>query len=127
MGRRPAGARYPHATTAAAEPDHRYCPVLETIRQDVRGGRRQWGELVELGDVADLAAARDAERGLYRARYHTGRACGDEPLSIRVSKRALDDGRWSLAVQVWTREAGRAHVAATVEAGTPLAYNVLRR
>ncbi len=123
-GRRPAGARYPHA---AIEPDHRFCPVLETIRQDIRGGRRRWGELVELGDVDDLAAAREAERGLYRARLHTGRRCGDEPLSVRVTKTARPDGRWSLAVQVWTREAAQRHIAARVEAGDPLAYNVMRK
>lgn len=126
-GRRPAGARYPHATTAAREADHTFCAVLEHARQDIRAGRRQWGDVIELGDVPDAAAARDAERGLYRARYHTGRSCGDEPLSIRVTKTAKPDGAWAMAIQVWTRAAGQQHVADTVKSGRPLSYNVLRR
>jgi hypothetical protein len=126
-GQRPAGARYPHATTAAKQADHRFCAVLEHLRQDIRAGNRQWGELVELGQAADFEQARDAERGLYRARSHTGRTCGDEPLSIRVHKQPAADGSWSLWVQVWTRAAGQAHVASTVGAGQKLAYNVQRR
>lgn len=124
MGRRPAGAKFPHAASKA---DHRFCGVLEHIRQDIRGGRRQWGELVELGQVPDYETARDAERGLYRARSHTGRTCGDEPLSIRVHKQPAADGSWSLSVQVWTRAAAQQHIADRVGTGQKLSYNPLRR
>lgn len=126
-GRRPAGADYPHATTDAREPDHRYCPVLEHIRQRVIAGKEPWGKLQVMPPVPDRETATDAEKGLYRARNHTGRTCGPDQLSVKVFKAENTDGTWAISFQVWDRATAKAHIAARVQAGEQLPYNVLRR
>jgi hypothetical protein len=126
-GRRPAGARYPHVTTDAREADHRYCPVLEHVRQRVADGKEPWGFLHVMPPVPDRDTAVDAEKGLYRARGHTGRSCGPDQLSVKVSKAQNTDGTWTISFQVWDRATAKKHIAARVDRGEPLPYNVLRR
>lgn len=142
MGKRPAGARYPHATTRQPGPaggtittpkeaDHRFCPVLAAVAAEVDAGREPWGTPHVLPSVATEAEARDAEAGLYRARNHTGRKrgpCHDKALSVRATC-APDGGRgrWIVTLQVWDRATARAEIVRRVRDGEQLAYNVRRK
>ncbi|SRR6266702_2420949 len=129
MRRRPAGARYPHATTDGRDADHRFCPVLDAIRARVEAGKETWGVPHPMPPVPDEAAARDAAAGLYRARNHTGLkrgACGTRPLSVRATYAASSDGSWTVTVQVWDRATAKREIARRVRDGETLAYNVLR-
>lgn len=126
-GRRPAGDRYPHVTTDAKEADHRYCPVLERVAHAVAAGEQQWGFLHVMPDQLDAADAVDAEKGLYRARHHSGRTCGTQQLSVRVTRTQREDGTWQVAFQVWPRTAAKQNIAGRVARGESLPYNVLRR
>lgn len=126
-GKRPAGASYPHATTDAREADHRFCPLLARIAGRVAAGKEDWGTLHVHGRPLPEADAVDAEKGLYRARNHSGRTCGEQALSVKVTRTANADGTQQIAYQVWPRSAGKKHVIARVRRGETLPYNVLRR
>lgn len=126
--RRP-GARYPYATTDAREPDHSYCPVLETVRRRVEAGAESWWQLHRMPPVADEQTARDAKAGLYRARNHTSKrrgSCGPVPLSIQADYEPLEDGTFSVWFRVTTRALAKAEIARRVNRGQSLAYNVMR-
>src|SRR6266700_6055308 len=128
MGQRPAGARYPHATTDVRDADHRFCPVLDAVRRRVEAGKETWGVPHPMPPVPDEAAARDAVAGLYRARNHTGLKrgpCGPRPLSVRATCAPGSDG-WIVTVQVWDRATAKREIARRVHDGETLAYNVLR-
>ena len=127
---RPAGRRFPHATSSAREADHSFCPVLETVRQRVERGLEQWGTLHNMPAVAREAEARDAKNGLYRAARHTGRArgrCGEgEPLSVQAGYDRTAGG-FAIWFRVFTRAQARAEIVRRVNSGESLAYNVMRR
>lgn len=142
MGKRPAGARYPHAVTREAGPggglittpkpaDHRFCPVLAAVAAEVGAGREPWGTPHVLPPVATEAEARDAVAGLYRARNHTGRkraACSPAALSVKATcAPGGGRGKWVVTLQVWDRATARAEIVRRVRDGEQLAYNVRRR
>lgn len=127
MGRRPAGHRYPHATTAAKDADHSRCPVLAAVAQLVAEGREPWGTVHE-HTVATEAEAIEWKNALYKARNHTGRkrgACYPRALSVRATI-APAGKKWRVTLQVWDRQAGKAEIVRRVQAGEKLAYNVRR-
>lgn len=129
-GRRPAGARYPHATTDAKEADHRFCPVLEAVRSRIDSGREQWGQLHEMPPVADEASAIDAKKGLYRARNHTGKkrgACSPVAVSVQADYNKLSDGTYQVWFRVFRRQDAKREIAQRVNRGEELAYNVHRK
>jgi hypothetical protein len=131
VGKRPAGGRYPHVTTDAREADHTWCPVLTAVLERVGAGREPWGKMqgpypVPGGELA----AREAKRGLYRARNHTGKkrdACNAKAVSIKAECGTDADGNWQVWFQVWDRAAAKKEIARRVGAGESLAYNVMRR
>lgn len=141
MGKRPAGARYPHATTRQAGPaggtittpkeaDHRFCPVLAAVAGEVAAGREPWGTPHVLPPVATEDEAADAVAGLYRARNHTGRkrgACHDQALSVRATWAHAGRGKYVVTLQVWDRATARAEIVRRVRDGEQLAYNVRRK
>lgn len=142
MGKRPAGARYPHATsrqpgpgggliTTPKDADHRFCPVLAAVAAEVGAGREPWGTPHVLPPVGSEADARDAVAGLYRARNHTSRkrgACVGQALSVRAScAPGGGRGKWLVTLQVWDRAAARAEIVRRVRDGEQLAYNVRRK
>lgn len=126
-GKRPAGARYPHATTDARDADHRFCAVLARVAERVAAGKEPWGTLHVIGRPLSEAGALDAQRGLYRARNHSGRTCGADPLSVKVTRTAGSNGTWTISFQVWSRRAAKKHIVERVRRGETLPYNVLRR
>ncbi len=130
MGIRPASHRYPHVTTDSREADHRFCPVLEVVRQLVERGAEPWGVEHPMPDKLTLAEAIDAKQGLYRARNHTSLkrgACGSMPLSVRANYRANGDGTYSIVFQVWSRAQAKKEITRRVTAGETLAYNPMRK
>src|SRR6185437_16703164 len=130
MTGRPAGVRYPHATTEAREADHRFCAVLEAVRQAVASGRDQWGTRYPMPDRLTAAEAKEAVKGLYRARNHTSLkrgACGTEPLSVQAGHEANGDGTYSVWLRVWSRALARAEIVRRVQAGEQLPYNPMRK
>jgi hypothetical protein len=131
MGERPAGYRYPHATTDARDADHRFCPVLEAVRARVGRGAEDWGKIQNVSArLPTPAAADDVMRGLYRARNHTGKkrgACGGQALSVQAGYYDNTDGTFSVWFRVWDRATAKKYLAARVQAGEQLAYNVMRR
>lgn len=129
MSKRPAGYRYPHVTTEAKESDHRFCPVLEAVRQRVADGREPWGYPHVMPPVKSLAEAQDAKNGLYRARNHTSRKrgrCGDQALSVRADYHDNGDGTYTITFQVWDRATAKQEIIRRVRDGEQLAYNVRR-
>lgn len=130
MASRPAGARYPFATTDVRDADHRFCPVLDAVRHRVASGREQWGVRHDMPERLTEAEAQEAKRGLYRARNHTGLkrdACGPTALSVRADYDANPDGTFSVWFQVWSRREAKREITRRVANGEQLAYNPLRR
>lgn len=132
MARRPAGAKFPHVTTAARPHDHRWCPVVAAIARRALAGREQWGTRHPLPARPDLSndagdGALDIKRGLYRAR-----ACGQlraeglPELSVQADYDHLPDGTYQPWVRVWTRGLAKKEIIRRVGNGEPLPYNVER-
>lgn len=127
MAKRPAGKRYPHATTAARPHDHRWCPVAGAIAQRAVDGKEQWGVLHEFPPVGDEETAADIKRGFYRARSCKElRAEGLPAISIQAGYEHLDDGTYRPWLRVFDRNQARHEIVRRVQSGEPLAYNVLR-
>jgi len=101
------------------QPDRRFVPVLEALRDRIERGEEKWGELHRFPGLPTEDEARDAARGLYRARLKTG-------LSVQSGYDQLTDGTWSVRVRIWSRELGKAEITRRVEAGEPLAFNYKR-
>ena len=126
-GKRPAGRRYPHATTDAREHDHRWCPVAGAVAQRAMAGKEDWGTRHDYPAVRSEAEARDIKNGLYRARSCRAlRAEGIPVLSVQADYDRMEDGTFRPWLRVWTKEAGRAEIIRRVKAGEPLHYNVMR-
>lgn len=132
MGKRPAGARYPHVTTTAKPHDHRWCPVVGAIASRVLRGREQWGVRHDLPPVAELenddgSGAVQIKRGLYRARTcRQLHAEGLPALSVQADIDHLPDGRYQVWVRVWDRKIAKAEIVRRVRDGEQLDYNVMR-
>lgn len=129
MARKTAGRKYPYATTAARPHDHVYCPAVQAFVARAKAGLDAWGQVHALPAVGTLEQAERAKAGLYRARKHgySIRARVIGPGGQLASGAAVADGQYVVELQVWTRAAAREYIAGEVQAGRPLAYNVLRR
>jgi hypothetical protein len=129
MARKTAGRKYPYATTEARQHDHRFCPVVQTIAQLAQSGAEPWGTIHPMPAAATLDQAEEAKRGLYRARKHgwSIRAIVRKPGEQLASGVLVPAGQYVVEVQVWTRALAKQHIATKVQAGQPLAYNVMRR
>jgi hypothetical protein len=131
MPNRSAGARYPHATTAAREADHTWCPALAAVAAEVEAAREPWGQLQGPYPVpGGEAAAREAKRALFRARNHTGKkrdACGARALSVSAECGPDEAGNWSVWFRVYDRSAAKKEITRRVRSGESLAYNVMRK
>ena len=133
MGNKPAGARYPHATTAARTHDHRWCPIIGEIARAAAEGREQWGTLHTFDPVPDQrneqgTGAADIKQGFYRARScRLIRTDGLPPISVQADYDRLSDGTFRPWCRVFTREQAKAEIVRRVNKGETLAYNPLRR
>ena len=121
MGRRPAGRKYPHATTEAREPDTRFIPVIEHVKQRIAEGLEPWGTLHVMPPVDSEEIADDAKRGLFRARGRTG-------VSIQAGYvPAGGEGKFTVWFKVWSRAQAKAEITRRVQSGEGLPYNILRK
>lgn len=127
MARTRAGKRYPHVTTAAREHNHRMCPVVGKITERAAAGAEPWGTRHDMPPVPAEQTAREVKAAFYSARYCKQlMAATGEPLSIQSDFDQLGDKSYVVWVRVWPRSIAKAEIARRVNAGEPLAYNVLR-
>jgi len=129
MARKTPGRKYPYVTTDARQHDHRFCPVVQTIARLAESGQTAWGTVHAMPAAGTLDQANDAKLGLYRARKHgwSIRAIVRRPGEQLASGQLVGAGQYVVELQVWTRAQAKQHIAAKVQAGQPLAYNVMRR
>lgn len=129
MARKTAGAKYPYASTDARQHDHRFCGVVATLAELAKSGAEPWGTVHAMPAASTWDQAEDAKRGLYRARKHgfSVRAIVRGPGQELAGGAVVADGQYVVEVQVFTRAQAKQHIAAKVQAGQPLAYNVMRR
>lgn len=129
MARTRSGKRYPYTTTDARAHDHRFCSVVQTIAQLAEAGQEPWGTVHPMPPAGSLDQAEDAKRGLYRARKHgySIRAAVLKPGDQLPDGHLVADGQYVVTLQVWTRQAAKQYIAAQVQAGQRLAYNVRRK
>jgi|SRR5579862_1659847 len=127
MGKRPAGKRYPHATTDAKEHDHQYCPVAGAIARQALAGKEQWGTRHDFRPVDDQEKAEEIRLGFYRARNCAIlRQEGLPEISVRAEYDTLGDGTFRPWIQVFLRAQAKKEIVRRVSSGEPLAYNVMR-
>lgn len=127
MARTRAGKRYPHVTTAAREHNHRMCPVVEMIADRVAAGAEPWGTRHDMPAVPADKIAREVKQAFYSARYCKQlMAKTGEPLSVQSDFDRIGKTSFVVWVRVWPRSVAKAEIARRVNAGEPLAYNVLR-
>lgn len=126
-GKQPAGNRYPHATTAAKEHDHRWCPVAGAIATQAAAGKEQWGTRHDFPPVTSEDQAKDIKSGFFRARNCTIlRGEGLPELSVQADYDRLQNGTFQPWIRVFLRSQAKAEIARRVKAGEPLVYNVMR-
>jgi hypothetical protein len=127
MPRRPAGAKYPHVTTAAKPHNHGFCPVIVAIIKKVAAGEETWGTLHKMPAVTTEEKAKEIRTGFYAARYcrEITKALG-EPVSIQAGFDE-DKGTYTDWVRVWPRSVAKVEIARRVAAGEGLAYNIVKR
>jgi hypothetical protein len=136
MARKTAGAKYPHASSTARPHDHRWCPVVGAVVEQVKAGGEQWGQPHPLPPVASDILAVQIRQGLFR-----GRDCSDlkkkhGSLSVSVTyqgddgelhnKPVTSGGKYVLVVRVWDRKTAKQEIARRVGDGEQLHYNVMR-
>lgn len=120
MGKRPAGDRYPHATTAAREHDCTWCPVVQVIYDRAQAGKEPWGTVHYFPTVPKEETALKIKRGFYAGRRRHG-------WSVQAGYEQLDSGGFRPWLRVYTRAQAKAEIIRRVKNGEPLAYNVARR
>ena len=125
MARKQAGRGYPHISSTARPHNHRMCPVIAEIARAAYAGHEPWGTRHEW-TVRTEQLAKDAKTGFYAAKR-----CGQlknefgEYISVQTDIEPHGDA-WKVWVKTWPRSVAKAEIARRVEAGEPLAYNVLR-
>lgn len=136
MPRTTAGARYPFASTAARQHDHRWCPVVDAIAARAAAGGEPWGAEHDMPPLDGAEQATRIRQGLFRGRGCARLRKQHGQLSVSVTYR--DDrgelhnravpraGKYVLVVRVWTRGAAKQEIARRVADGQPLDYNVMR-
>ena len=140
MPRKGAGAKYPFATTAARTHDCTMCPVIGHIAERARTGDEPWGTEHDLSLPGEVTEERAEE---IRHQLFGGKRCRKlarthGELSVSVTYRTPDgtlqnsppvrlEAGYQLVVRVWTRRAANAEIERRVEAGEPLAFNVMRQ
>jgi hypothetical protein len=126
-GKRPAGRKYPHATTDAREHDHQYCPVAGAIAKRAIGKREQWGTRHDFPAVATEDEAKEIKAGMFRARNcQVLRGEGLPEISVQADYDQLADGTFRPWLRVFLRSQAKAEIARRVKAGESLVYNVMR-
>jgi hypothetical protein len=114
-------------TTAAKPHNHRMCPVIEVIADRVAAGAEPWGTRHDMPPVPGESAAREIKQAFYSARYCKQLTSKlGEPLSVQCDFGRIGDKSYQVWVRVWPRSVAKAEIARRVNAGEPLAYNVLR-
>lgn len=139
MPRKGAGARYPFATTAARTHDCTMCPVIGHIAERARNGDEPWGTEHDIGPLSlDEDRIEQIRHQLFGGKRCRKLARTHGELSVSVTYRTeagelqnsppvrLEAG-YQLVVRVWTRRAANAEIERRVEAGEPLAFNVMRQ
>jgi hypothetical protein len=139
--RKGAGWKYPHITTQAKPHDHTMCPVIGQIATLARSGSEPWGTPHEIGPIpVTQAKITEIRNQLFHHKKCQRILAEHGALSASVTYRDPDgqlvnpgtappprlEGGYVLVIQVWTRERGKANIASRVEAGEPLAFNILR-
>ncbi len=125
MPRSGAGHRYPFATTAAREHNHRFCPTVAAIARNAQAGNETWGTRHEW-HVTSEDDAKAAKAGFYAARYC--RQIRDELGEAASVQSGYEPAGETFVtwVRVWPRSVAKAEIARRVKDGEPLAYNVLK-
>jgi hypothetical protein len=138
MPRKGAGYKYPHITTAARVHDHTMCPVTSAIAEAARAGDEPWGTEHDMPIMAvDADKAIEIRRKLFTAKDCKRLAAVHGALSVSVTWRTPEgglqnsppvrlEGGYQLVVRVWAKSIAKAEIQRRVEAGEPLAYNVMR-
>lgn len=136
MARKTAGAKYPHASSTARPHDHRWCPVVGAIAEQVKAGNEEWGTPHPLPPVMSDLLAVQIRQGLFRGRDCIKLRKKHGQLSVAVGFQRADgtlsnrpvtsDGKYILVVRVWSRVIARQEIARRVGGGEKLHYNVLR-
>jgi len=131
-----AGARYPHASTAARVHDHRMCRVIEVILGRVQAGAEPWGTPHPMPALTDEDTARATRARLFNAR-NCGQLAGTygeisvsvmyaKPNGTLTNTRTPGEGGYVLVVRVFDRATGRRAIINRVANGEQLSYNSRR-
>lgn len=136
MPRATAGYRYPHATTAAREHDHKFCDVVAAIAARAAAGHEEWGTVHLMPPIADAGQAKTVRNKIFNGRNCKQLAARFGTLSVSVrylvpsgdftNKQAPVNGAYVLVVGVYLREQARQEIAGRVGRGEQLAYNPYR-
>ncbi|HEX4788776.1 MAG TPA: hypothetical protein VH372_09970 [Actinospica sp.] len=136
MARKTAGAKYPHASSTARQHDHRWCPVVGAVAEQVKAGNEEWGTPHPLPPVASDLLAVQIRQGLFRGRDCAQLKKKHGTLSVAVGYQRADGtlsnklvtsgGKYILVVRVWSRDIAKQEIARRVGDGEQLHYNVLR-